>query len=91
MALIPSPNQSETGAANSSNLNRAPNWARPASLGNLPPRHRLQISDGGEHKALCPSQVRNLVPQSGMGGADRWREARFRAERIATDDEGERS
>ena len=50
----------------------------PREPGNLTSGDRLQIGDRGEDKALCPSQVRNLVPSpSGMGGANRRREARL--------------
>ena len=64
--------------------------SRPASLRNLPPRHRLQISDRSQGKGLRPGQFGNVVPsQSGMGGADRRGEAGFGAQRIAAGDEGE--
>ena len=59
-------------------------------LGDLPPRHRLQICDRGQRKGFGPGQFRNVVPsQSGMGGADRRGEAGFGAQRIAAGDEGE--
>jgi hypothetical protein len=57
---------------------------------NLPPRHRLQISDRGQGKGLRPSDLGHVVPsQSGMGRKDRRYEAGFGAERIAAADEGE--
>ena len=52
-------------------------------FGNLPPRDRLQISDGGQREGLGPGQFGNAVPsQSGMGGANRRGEAGFRVKRI---------
>jgi hypothetical protein len=59
-------------------------------LGNLPPRDRLQISDGGQGKGLRPGQFRNVIRRPpGMGGANRWRETSFGAQRIAAGDKDE--
>ena len=39
---------------------------------NLPPRHRLQISDRRQGKGLGPRELGDIVPsEAGMGGADR--------------------
>ena len=57
---------------------------------NLPPRHRLQISDRRQRKGFRLGELPNRIPcPSGMGGADRRREAGFGAQRIAAGDEGE--
>ena len=64
--------------------------SRPASLRNLPPRHRLQISDRRQRKGLRPGELRDAVPsEAGMGDADRRPEPGLGAQRIAAGDEGE--
>ena len=63
--------------------------SRPASF-EIPPCHRLQISDRGQRKSFRSSELGDVVPsEAGMGGADRRGEAGSGAQGIAAGDEGE--